>query len=115
MMFCVAASRMRVLASATPLAGEKWKVATPALGLPSASTSTSVTCDCSLIGLSTVTVIGTVLPFSAISGRSSFTLPSVACLPPVNALIRSCALFAACAGVTDAERGRRQCAGARPP
>src|SRR6188474_306548 len=38
MMFCVAARRMRVLASATPLAGEKWKVATPAFGLPSAST-----------------------------------------------------------------------------
>ena len=37
------ASRMRVLASATPLAGEKWKVATPARGLPSATTRTSVT------------------------------------------------------------------------
>ena len=36
MMFCVVARRMRVLASATPLAGEKWKVATPAFGLPSA-------------------------------------------------------------------------------
>ena len=44
---------MRVLASATPLAGEKWKVATPARGLPSATTSTSLTCDCSVIGLST--------------------------------------------------------------
>jgi hypothetical protein len=31
------------VASATPLNGVKWKVATPAFGLPSASTSTSVT------------------------------------------------------------------------
>ena len=86
---------MRVLASATPLAGEKWNVATPARGLPSATTSTSVTYDCSVIGLSTVTVIGTVLPFSAISGRSSLTLPSAGVLPPVNFLISSSASFAA--------------------
>src|SRR5712692_9580961 len=39
--------------------------------------------------------MGTVLPFSAISGRSSRTRPSVAVLPPVNFLIRSSASFLA--------------------
>src|ERR1051325_6840423 len=43
-------------------------------------------------------VIGTVLPFSAISGRSSLTLPSRAVLPPVNFLIASSASFLANAG-----------------
>src|SRR5262249_54590556 len=43
---------------------------------------------------------GTVLPFSAISGRSSLTLPTTGCLPPVNFLIRSAESLAAAAGVT---------------
>src|SRR5204863_7263021 len=42
-MFCVAARRTRVLASATPLAGEKWNVTMPPFGLPSATISTSLT------------------------------------------------------------------------
>ena len=66
---CVAARRMRVLASATPLAGEKWNVTTPERGFSLATIMTSVTWDCAVIGLSTVTVIGTVLPFSAISAN----------------------------------------------
>ena len=43
MMFCVAARRMRVEAAALPDMAEKWNVATPGLGLPSATTSTSLT------------------------------------------------------------------------
>ena len=39
--------------------------------------------------------MGTVLPFSAISGRSSRTRPSVAVLPPVNFLINSSESFLA--------------------
>src|SRR5688500_15927933 len=35
MIFCDLARRMRVFASATPLAGEKWNVTTPPRGLPS--------------------------------------------------------------------------------
>src|ERR1035441_2668504 len=42
-MFCVVASRMRVEASALPDMAEKWNVATPGLGLPSATTMTSLT------------------------------------------------------------------------
>src|SRR5262245_30317376 len=45
-------------------------------------------------------VIGTVLPFSAISGMSILTLPAAALLPPVNSLIRSAASFDARAGPT---------------
>src|SRR6185437_1461775 len=43
MMFWVVARRMRVDASALPARGEKWKVATPGLGLPSATTRISLT------------------------------------------------------------------------
>jgi hypothetical protein len=46
-----------------------------------------------------MTVIGTVLPFSAISGRSSLTLPSTGLLPPVNSWMTASASFYASAGV----------------
>ncbi len=42
-MFCVVASLIRVEASALPDMAEKWNVATPGLGLPSATTMTSLT------------------------------------------------------------------------
>ena len=92
--FWVSARRMRVLASAT-LDGEKWKLMTPGFGLPSATIITSSTKLSSVIGTSTLTVIGTVLPFSAISGSSSLTFPLTGSLPRVNALMASSLLFLA--------------------
>src|ERR1051326_5203752 len=82
--FSVALRRMRVAISARPDIGVKRNAATRGLGLPSATTSRSVTRSATVIGLSTVTASGTAAPFSAISGRSIAIRPGSGCFPPVN-------------------------------
>ena len=53
-------------------------------------TCTALTCWASVIGLSTVTVSGTALPFSMSGGRSSFTLPGVTRADPTTLRMASC-------------------------
>src|SRR6056297_1200755 len=87
---CVPARRMRVEALCEPASGPNLNSATPGVGLPMASTRIA-----SAPGASTS--IGTVLPFSAISGAVR-VIPSLAMsAPPVNSEILSSA--AALAGI----------------
>src|SRR6056297_725581 len=79
---CVPARRIRVLARCAPAPSPKLNVATPGVGLPAASTMIAV-------APSALTSIGTVLPFSAISGASRSTPPSATSAPPVNSAIAS--------------------------
>ena len=94
----VRASRMRLATVALPDSGEKRKTATPGCGLAVASTWIALTWSFSVIGLSTEMVKGTVLPFSAISGRSITSLPSMGLASPstfLTACSQACA--ASCA------------------
>src|SRR5690242_15962841 len=70
-----------------------------------------LTCSAALIGLSTVTVIGTALPFSTSGGNSRVTLPSCTGASPTTSRIAA----AMVAGVARAERGTRIGASAIPP
>jgi len=89
--FSVALRRMRVATSARADIAVKWNAATRGLGLPSATTSRSVTRSAGVIGLSTVTASGTAAPFSAISGRSIAMRPGSGFFPPVNAAMAASA------------------------
>src|SRR5205823_7270097 len=88
--FCESASRMRVATFARPARGPRWKLATLGWGFFSVKTCTALTCWASVIGLSTVTVSGTALPFSISGGRSSFTLPGLTRAPPTTLRMASC-------------------------
>src|SRR5438874_1873520 len=88
--FWESASRMRVATFARPARGPRWKLATLGWGFFSVKTCTALTCSASVIGLSTVTVSGTALPFSISGGSSSFTLPGVMRAEPTTARMASC-------------------------
>src|SRR5581483_7648115 len=85
---------MRLVTAALPDNSEKRKVATPGWGLAVAIRWIALTLDASVIGLSTEMEKGTVLPFSAISGISIVTLPSVGLASPrifLSACSQGCA------------------------
>src|SRR5256885_1840045 len=88
--FWESASRMRVATLARPARGPRWKLTTLGWGFFSVKTCTALTCWASVIGLSTVTVSGTALPFSMSGGRSSFTLPGVTRADPTTLRMASC-------------------------
>src|SRR5262245_43422509 len=83
----VSAMRARVARRARPARGSRWAPITIGCGFFSVKTWIAFTWSASVIGLSTVTVSGTVLPLSMSGGRSSFTLPGCTGLPPVTLLI----------------------------
>ena len=97
--FCASASLMRVAILATPFLGRKVALKTCGCGFFSLKTWIALTKSASLIGLSTETVIGTVLPFSTSGGRSSVTLPSRIGAPFTTSWIAAAiASGVACAG-----------------
>ena len=83
---------MRVATSARGLAGPKAKRTTSRCGLRSLKTMISVTRSVALIGLSTVTRIGTALPFSTSGAMSSVTRPVCTGWSPAQRLITSCSV-----------------------
>src|SRR5262249_48768018 len=87
---CVVASRMRVATRARPARGPRWKLTTLGCGFSSVKTWMAFTWSAAVIGLSTLTVRGTVLPFSDSGGSSSFTLPFLTWAEPTTLPMASC-------------------------
>mmetsp|Transcript_5389 Transcript_5389/g.8517 ORF Transcript_5389/g.8517 Transcript_5389/m.8517 type:complete len:258 (-) Transcript_5389:106-879(-) len=82
---------MRVDAARDAASGPNLKVATAGVGLPMASTMISA-------AVSDATSIGTVLPFSAISGAVRVMSPAATSAPPVKAAMASSAIADARSG-----------------
>ena len=80
---------------AFPDSGENWKVGDARIRIAVGHHQNVADVIVAVIGASTVTDSGTVLPFSAISGSSIVILPLSAVLPPVNLAICSAASLAA--------------------
>ena len=81
---CEVARRIRVDTVALPLRGVKWNIATSRCGLRVLKTAMALTWSAAVIGLSALTVRGTVLPFSTSGATSRRTRPSRGAAPPVK-------------------------------
>src|SRR5262245_34963203 len=88
--FCESASRMRVEMLALPARGPRWTLTTFGCGFFSLKTWIALTWSAAVIGLSTETVSGTVLPFSISGARSSVTLPLRRGASPRTFFIAAC-------------------------
>src|SRR5476651_453620 len=108
--FCVSASLMRVPTTALPLRGPSDALNTCGCGFFSLKTWIAFTWSASVIGLSTDTVSGTVLPFSISGGMSSLMRPGRSTAPPVTSLI----IASRSAGVACAEPSGRSVTRAAP-
>src|SRR3954468_11156611 len=98
--FCESARRMRVETCARPARAPSTKLATFGCGFFSTNTWMLLTRSSGLVGLATLTVSGTVLPFSTSGGTSSLTLPVRTTAVPVISRIAD----AIAAGVASAGR-----------
>src|SRR5262249_33533191 len=87
----VVASGMRVDPRARPARAPRRKLTTSGWGFSSVNTWMARTWSAGVIALSTLTVSGTVLPFSDSGGSSSLTRPFVTGAEPTIFLIASCA------------------------
>src|SRR5262249_53687493 len=84
------ASRMRVDARRRPARGPRGKLTASGWGFSSVNTWMARRCSAGVIALSTLTVSGTVLPFSDSGGSSSLTRPFVTGAEPTIFRIASC-------------------------
>src|SRR5450756_1862745 len=96
--FWVSASRIRVEICARPERGPRWKLPMFGCVFFSLKTWMLLTWSSAVIGLATLTVIGTVLPFSTSGGTSSLTLPVRTTAPPTTLRIAAASI----AGVASA-------------
>src|SRR5258708_17097170 len=108
--FWASASLMRVPTTALPLRGLSQALNTCGCGFFSLNTGIALMKSPSVIGLSTVTVSGTVLPFSTSGGMSSVTRPDRGVAPPVTSLIAA----AIASGVARADANGRTVITAAP-
>ena len=101
--FWVFASLMRVVAAASPLSGVKWKIDHFRIGVALGEDSDRLDMSSSVMALSTDTEIGTVLPFSAISGAPSVIFPDLRLLAAGESLQR----LLSSSGAASASDGRK--------
>src|ERR1700674_1036367 len=87
---CVSDNRIRVEMLARPARGPSLALMTFGCGFFSLKTWMALTWVAGVIGLSTATAQGTVLPFSTSGGISSLTLPTFSLASPMTLAIAAC-------------------------